>query len=145
MKTRGWTLVELLVVMAVVTILLGIAYPYFRRARRKAIHAMVVECARGLLFKEHAYFVDSGRYAGPDELVRSGFTPSCVLSCDRIQSGGDRLECWKGRTRWVLEVIGSQPRTEGIRLRVWRTGSPYAAEVWIDPTGEWVEPAQPLP
>jgi prepilin-type N-terminal cleavage/methylation domain-containing protein len=145
MNARGWTLVEMLVVMSVLAVLLAVAVPYYRNVRRRALHAQVVDCARGLLLKEHVFFVDSGRYAAPEDLVHTGLTPSCVLSCDRMDLGAGRVICWKGRVRWVLERVGSTPLAQGVGLRVWRTGSPYAAVAHIDATGEWVDPEQPFP
>ncbi len=145
MNGRGWTLVEVLVVMSVVAVLLGLAVPYSRNIRRRALHAQVVDCARGLLLKEHVFFMDSGRYAAPEDLVRTGLTPSCVLACDRMDIGAGRVVCWKGRARWILEQVGTTPLAAGVKLRVWRTGSPYAAEANIDTTGEWVDPEQPFP
>jgi prepilin-type N-terminal cleavage/methylation domain-containing protein len=74
-KTTGFTLVELLVVVAIVGILAGIAVLRQRNITGRARLAAAAADARGIREAEATFHADSGRYADLLTLTRSGYAP----------------------------------------------------------------------
>ena len=67
---RGFTLVEMLIVVAIVGILAGMAIPSYRHAVTKAKEAVLAEDLWILRDLINQFYVDKGRYpTGLDELV----------------------------------------------------------------------------
>ena len=71
-KSKGFTLIELMVVVAIVAILAAIAYPsyreYVRRGNRRAAQSVMMD----IVNREHQYFVANRIYADSAAL---DFTP----------------------------------------------------------------------
>ncbi|MCO6429244.1 MAG: prepilin-type N-terminal cleavage/methylation domain-containing protein [Deltaproteobacteria bacterium] len=61
-SSRGFTLLELLVVMAIVVILTGIAVPQFSAYRQRAFDLRALSDLRNLAAAEEVYFMDSESY-----------------------------------------------------------------------------------
>lgn len=78
MKTRderGFTLVELLIVIAIIAILAAIAIPQFSAYRERAIRASMISDARNTATQVEAFFADNQTYVG---LVGGGPGPLVV-------------------------------------------------------------------
>ncbi len=139
MKEGGFTLIELLVVVAIVAVLSGIALATYHTLYRRSVHAQVFSCAREILSLEHLYYLDSAQYAGPHELVQAGYAPPCATGCDMYAQTSTGIVCRRGRVWWFLNDWTTVPKTEGVVISVWRSGSPYSATAYIDETGGGVE------
>lgn len=61
--TAGWTLVEVLIVLAIIGLLATIIIPKFTRPREKALVATMKSDLRNLLTVEEIWKADSGTYA----------------------------------------------------------------------------------
>jgi type IV pilus assembly protein PilA len=65
-RRRGFTLVELLVVVTIIGILAAIAIPKFASTKEKAYVAQMKSDLRNLVTAEEAFFADSVRYSTYD-------------------------------------------------------------------------------
>jgi len=61
-REGGFTLIELMVAIAIIGILVAIAIPQFGGYRRRSIDAQVRTSVRDLVTAQEAYFVDSDTY-----------------------------------------------------------------------------------
>jgi prepilin-type N-terminal cleavage/methylation domain-containing protein len=84
---RGFTIVELLVVIVVVGILAGIAIARFGNTRKQAYAAAMKSDLRNLVSAEEAYFSDSGGYAPAGDTARLNFKSSPGVSTPSIVVG----------------------------------------------------------
>jgi len=76
---RGFTLIELMIVLAVVAVLTAIAYPSYTSYILKGKRATAQSALMDMASKEMAFVLDRRRYGSPTEL---GFTPPQEVSND---------------------------------------------------------------
>lgn len=69
MKQRGFTLVELLVVVVIIGVLAAIAIPKFTNTKGKAYLAQLKTDLRNLATVEEAFYYDSTYYVDDDRLI----------------------------------------------------------------------------
>ena len=83
MRTEsGFSLLEILVVLALTAVLLTLGLAGHRHARSAADRAAALQCARDLLDFEHAAYLDEGRFLAPDEVLAGEDPPRCLArSC----------------------------------------------------------------
>ena len=59
---KGFTLIELMIVIAIIGILAAIAIPQFTSYRMRSFHAAATSDLRNAATAQEAYFVDTGEY-----------------------------------------------------------------------------------
>src|SRR6185503_10800514 len=98
---RGYTLVELLIVIAIVGLLVSIALPQYKYALQRAREAVLRENLTRMREVIDQYFADKGKYPESLEtLVREGYLRTMPI--DPIT---------KSETTWqvIYEEVGSNP------------------------------------
>ena len=99
LQQRGFALIELLIVMAVLGLLAAIAVPQYNWTKEKANDAVVVSDMRRAMMSFEEHFVISGTY--PPSMEAAGFQPSLGVAF----------------TTWALENDGQSVHVDAEHVR----------------------------
>ena len=86
-STAGWTFIEVLIVLVIISLLATIVIPRFSSTRDKALVATMQTDLRNLLAQEEIWKLDSGAYT--KNLPSSVWSPSPGVSAPVITLTGD--------------------------------------------------------
>ncbi|VAX24377.1 Type IV pilin PilA [hydrothermal vent metagenome] len=111
-KKEGFTLVELLIVVAIIGILAAIAIPQFAAYREKAYCSAIKSDLANLAVSEEAYFTDFDQYQTTLASV-TGFTSSTGVTVT-IASGDTRTEWSATGTHANCSSGGSSGTSAGV-------------------------------
>ena len=126
-KQKGFSLIELLIVVAIILIIAAIAIPNLMRARIAANESSAVGSVRNLITQEVAYqstyqtqgyapaIINLGPPAGSSACA-PGFVPTNLSAClvDGILSGADPTEGGQAtKAGYGFEAVGSNPTAAG--------------------------------
>lgn len=128
MRERGFTLLELIVVMAVIGILVTIALPAYRDATQRAKEAALREDLFQMRQAIDEYYVDKGQYpAALEDLVTEGYLRG--IPVDPIT---------ESRDTWVVEYAPWEMLDQGDIAGIWDVHSGARGE-GLDgtPYSEW--------
>ena len=95
-KQKGFTLIELMIVVAIIGILAAIAIPQFASYRQRAHDAQAKSALKNLATAEEAYYADNQHYTNiinPD-LTDLGFKTESVVEITVMAAG---LTQWSAR------------------------------------------------
>lgn len=116
MKRPGFTLVELLVALAIVGLLLSVAVPRYFKSLQKSRETVLVENLQGMRTGIHRFYTDHGRYPRDlDELVEQRYFRA--IPVDPVT---ERNNSW-------VEVESEDPQAKGLKdVRSGATGKTLA-------------------
>ena len=101
---RGFTLVELMIVVAIISLLAGIAVPSYARARKRSQATHVLEDLRMLEYALDRWAIENNKSVG-DSATLSDLQPYIKVG-SRLSQGADIL----GNTFGNLFSVDSMPR-----------------------------------
>ena len=78
MKTKAYTLVEILIVLAIIGVLAAVLFPSLAGARKQAYDTAAESCAQQINLAQDLYRMDYGSYAGS----LNDLDPDVVSGCD---------------------------------------------------------------
>src|SRR6201982_2230668 len=95
MNRKGFTLIELMIVVVIIGILAGIAIPKFANTKEKAYIASMKTDLRNLVTAEEAYFADSIAYTEQTD-CNTPPAPGSVAWCTSTGNTLDKLKVRQG-------------------------------------------------
>ena len=106
-KNQGFSLIELLIVVAIILIIAAIAIPNLLRSRMQANHAAAVSTLRNINNSQAAYIAEFGGPIGyASSMAKLGQSPACDQNgaCLVDEVLGCAAEpCWKGGYGYFLK------------------------------------------
>jgi len=87
-RSSGFTMIELMVVVAIIGVLVAIAIPEFAGRQGKAFDARVMQDARNAATAEEAYFDDNSAYFDGDCSAMPGVNLSPDVTCRATATSG---------------------------------------------------------
>ena len=108
---KGFTLIELMIVIAIIGILAAIAIPNFVSYRQRSYNSSAQSDLKNAMTTQEAYFVDNARYTSDSgRLVSSGYTASANVSLFSTGSvNGYTMTTYhsSGNTTWTVKGPGN--------------------------------------
>ncbi len=100
-RNRGFTLLELMVTVAIIAILTAIAIPFMESYRRRSYEASATHYMRSWVPAQELYRQVNGVYADSDEALSDDLgvleVPTDIPYDFSVDSGGSETENWYGQ------------------------------------------------
>jgi type IV pilus assembly protein PilA len=118
---RGFTLVELLIVIAIIAILAAIAIPQFAAYRQRGIRASMQADAKNIASMMEAYFADNQSYIGGTATAGATFT--FITGQTGRMSAGNSLAVTGGAASYNIVVTNAAGGTGSDDFSLSSTGA----------------------
>jgi type IV pilus assembly protein PilA len=110
-NTKGFTLIELMIVIAIIGILAAIAIPQFTAYRQRGFNAAAQTDLRNAATAQEAYYTDGQTYTAVlGDLTPRGYTPSANVSMTTLTGGTTQYTMTtkhtSGLSSWTLTGPG---------------------------------------
>jgi len=128
-KEKGFTLIELMIVVAIIGILAAIAIPQFAQFKQKAADGVAKSDAGNMKTGEEIYFVDNNKYIAVTKVATGDSGPISGLT--GISSSAN--------VHYVVLTANSAADYEIVTCNV--KGTPYAYAIWNDGTQQYIKDA----
>ena len=106
---KGFTLIELMVVVLIIAILIAIAIPTFLGARTRANNRAAQSSLRNALTAAKTLFTDNNTYVGANSAALQGVEPSLTFVDTGTASTGPKVVSVNpaSATQWVAAVLSA--------------------------------------
>lgn len=93
-NNKGFTLIELMIVVAIIGILAAIAIPQFAKMRQKGQNAAATSALGNLKTAQEAYYLENDIYADPIGNLASWYSPESNVTVTILAADGDSWSAW---------------------------------------------------
>ncbi|RMH51778.1 MAG: prepilin-type N-terminal cleavage/methylation domain-containing protein [Zetaproteobacteria bacterium] len=107
---KGFTLIELMIVVAIIGILAAIAIPQFSSFRKKAYNSAALSDLKGAITQQEAYFSDYQTYASSPTVLNAQSSNNVTLTITSASSSDYSMNTRHSSGDTTYQVTGSVGR-----------------------------------
>ncbi len=115
MRQLGFTLIELMIVIAIIAIVAAIAFPSLQNARKSANEASCLQSLRSIMTVQQQYRTRFGRYGHTTELINEGYLDGFEMVLGNWHKSGYLFRYNTGSFIWGIRADPVVPGTTGDR------------------------------